>query len=298
MSSHHSHHPINYTKIFLVGIILKTGLILLEVYYGITSNSVALISDAFHNATDSLSLFITWGSYLLSKLKPSDRYTFGFKNTTIMGAFINAVLILVGVGGILWEASLRFEHPQAISINEVIGVAAFGLLINGLVAAMFMVGKKDINIWSAFLHMASDAVMALGVLIAALLIHFTQLYWIDSVASIIIAVLILVGSWSLFKESLNLLLNAAPETINVTEIKKYLLTPRSVNEIHDLHIWAISSTEIALSVHLVLDSKANPNPNDLLTELTAELSSKFGIIHTTIQIELAKGLHCQTSCDN
>lgn len=295
--SHSTEEKINYNKRFCLGILLNAILVVAQIFYGIQSNSVALISDGLHNASDVLALVIAWGGFYISSLKPSERFTYGFKNTTIIAAFINAVLLFIVVGGITWEAIIRLNTPEHINTQTVTIVASIGLIINMLTAIMFMTGKQDINIRGAFLHMASDAGVSLGVIIGSIAIVFTGWVLIDPLLSIVISILIIVSTWSLFRESINLILHAVPEHINTEEVRNFLLNLPHVASVHDLHIWALSTSETALSVHLV--RTITVSEQDFLQNLLQQLEKQFHIQHATIQVEnTTLPAECALSCDN
>ncbi|MGE3318248.1 MAG: cation diffusion facilitator family transporter [Candidatus Berkiella sp.] len=285
---------INYHRRFLFTTLLQVAFIVIELYYGFVANSMALVSDAIHNASDVLGLLISWGGFALARVRTSQRFTFGFKNSTILAAFVNAVFIFVAVGGIGWEAIQRLGHPEKPDSYTVLWVAGAGVIVNGLSAVMFMSGKKDINIKGAFLHLAGDAAVSFGVIIASVCILLTSWYWLDPAASILITILIMLSSWGLFKESIKLLLHAVPDGIHIDEVKDFLLTQSHVIGLHDLHIWAISTTETALSVHLVMSEEAK-EPSYLHSLATA-LDKRFGINHATIQLELEGSSTCETNC--
>lgn len=285
---------INYHKRFLFTTILQILFIVIELYYGYLANSIALISDAIHNASDVIGLLIAWGGFVLAEVKTSNRFTFGLKNTTILAAFINAIFIFVAIGGIGWEAILRITKPQPVDSYLVMIVAGAGVLVNGLSAILFFRGKKDINIWGAFIHLASDAAVSFGVIIAGIAILFTGWYWLDASASLLISLLIVWGSWGLFKESIKLMLHAVPAGINFEEVKQFLLSQPGVTALHDLHIWAISTSETALSVHLVV--ALGDKNNVLLQTLATDLAQRFEIKHATIQLEQQGITHCETQC--
>jgi cobalt-zinc-cadmium efflux system protein len=254
---------------------------------------MALIADALHNATDIVGLFIAWGAMLISKSASSERFTYGLRSSTILAAFINSVFIFVMVGGVTWEALARFGEHSQISLDIVMYVAAFGVLINGITAFLLYKGShKDINIKGAFLHMIADAGISAGVILSSVLILLTGWLWLDPLVSILIVFLVIVSSWGLFKESIKLILNAVPESINIREVKNYLLKQKGVHEVHDLHIWALSSTEVALSAHLVV---AKPK-DDLLHKVSEEMKELFNITHSTIQFESKSNRACKTSC--
>lgn len=285
---------INYHKRFLLTTIFQVLFIVVEIYYGFRSNSMALVSDAIHNASDVLGLLIAWGGFVLAEVKTSNRFTFGLKNTTILAAFINAIFIFVAVGGIGWEAISRITQPQAIDSYTVMIVAGAGVLVNGLSAIFFLSGKKDINIWGAFIHLAGDAAVSFGVIIASVAILFTGWYWLDAGVSMLISLLIMFGSWGLFKESIKLMLHAVPSGIQLNEVKEFLLKEPGIISLHDLHVWAISTSETALSVHLVT-SQMDAN-YELLSSVAKSLDKQFGINHVTIQLEQQGNVNCQTNC--
>ncbi|MGG5252074.1 cation diffusion facilitator family transporter [Neobacillus sp. SM06] len=280
----HSHAPANYGFAFGFGIILNTIFIIVEITYGILADSLALLADAGHNISDVLGLVIAWIAVWLGKKAPSQKRTYGFKRSSILAALFNAVFLLVAIGAIAWEAIQRFSSPQPVAGKTVILVALIGILINSLTAVLFMAGRKnDLNIRGAFLHMAADALVSLGVVIAGFIILWTGWQWIDPVVSLLIVVVIFLGTWGLLKESINLSLDAVPEGIDITKIKEYLSSLPTVLEVHDLHVWAMSTTESALTVHLI---RSEIEDNDqLLQKLTQELHDQFAIEHATIQIE-------------
>lgn len=287
--------PNSYHVRFALGIFLNSLLVVGQIFYGLQSNSVALISDALHNAGDVLGLLIAWGGYLLWSLKSSQKFTYGLKNSTILAAFANAIILLVAVGGIGWEAIQRMSQPHSLEAKTVIIVAGLGVIINGLTAMLFISGNKDLNIRGAFLHMISDMAISFGVIASSLIILLTGWVWVDAGVSLIICALILFSTLGLFKESIYLMLHAAPSAINVETVKMYLLNQANVNAIHDLHIWAISATETALSVHVVAHIDTSYS---LLQNLTQGLKQQFGIEHVTIQIENQRSAqNCQVICD-
>ena len=284
----HSHETNDFGKAFIIGILLNTAFIVAEVIYGLNANSLALLADAGHNIGDVLGLFMAWGAVILSKRLPSNRYTYGFQSASILAALGNAILLLVACGGIGWEAIERFNQPSAVASTTVMSVATVGILINGFTAWLFMAGrKKDLNIRGAFLHLAADAVISLGVVIAGAIMLKTGWLWLDPLVSLIISIIIVIGTWELLRDALALSLHATPKHINITEVKKYLTQLIGVEEVHDLHIWAMSTTNVALSVHLLMPCG---HPGDaFIKKITHELEEHFNIIHTTIQIELGDG---------
>jgi len=286
----HSHAPASFDRAFLIGITLNTGFVVAEATYGVLANSLALIADAGHNLSDVLGLLLAWAAASLSKRLPTDRYTYGMKRTPILASLANAMLLLVASGAIVWEAVQRFSDPAPVAEMTVIWVAMLGIAINGATALGFMAGRKgDLNIRGAFLHMVADAVVSLGVVLSALTVLYTGWQWIDPLVSIVIAVVIVVGTWSLLRDSINLALDAVPSTIDRPAIEAYLKALPGVSEIHDLHIWAMSTTEVALTVHLVRPGATLDD--GLLAQACRDLSSRFGIAHATLQIELGDPAH-------
>ncbi|MBM7694112.1 cobalt-zinc-cadmium efflux system protein [Peribacillus deserti] len=296
--NHHGHHhaPANYGFAFGFGIILNSIFIVVEVIYGILGDSLALLADAGHNLSDVLGLIIAWIAVWLGKKAPSDKRTYGLKKSSIMAALFNAIFLLVAIGAIAWEAIGRFSSPAPVQGGTVIIVALIGIVINGTTALLFMSGrKKDLNIRGAFMHMAADALVSLGVVAAGVIIIWTEWQWLDPVVSLAIAAVILIGTWSLLRESVNLSLDAVPEGIDLKKVKAYLVNLPGVVDVHDLHIWPMSTTEAVLTVHLV---RTETSDNDaLIARAVRELHDSYGIEHATIQIE--KGtFECQLAPDH
>ena len=289
-ASGHTHAPKDFGRAFLFGIILNSSFVVVEAVYGILGHSLALLADAGHNLSDVLGLLLAWGASVLVKRIPSKRYTYGLRSTSIMAALINAVLLLVVTGGIAWEAVLRFRHPSAVEGMTVIVVAAFGVAINLGTALLFMAGRKgDLNVRGAFTHMAADAAISLGVVIAGFAIIYTGWQWLDPAMSLIISILIVIGTWSLLRDSLNLALHAVPAGIDSDKVRAYLTSIEGVSEVHDLHIWAMSTTETALTVHLVVPAGY---PSDAFRSAVVDtLHERFKIAHSTIQIEINDSPH-------
>ena len=280
----HQHATGNYGKVFALGIGLNVAYIAVEVGFGLWANSLALLADAGHNLSDVLGLLLAWGGYALARIVPSSRRTYGWRGTTILAALFNALLLLAAIGGIVWEAIGRvFDH--AVSNGPVIiVVASVGAIINTATALLFMRGREhDLNIRGAFLHMAADAGISVGVAVAGVLIYFTQLTWIDPAMSILIAVIILIGTWGLLRESVDLAIQAVPKGIDPEAVYRYLIDLPGVVQVHDLHIWAMSTTEVALTAHLVRPEIADDDT--LLATTQHELHDRFGIEHMTLQIE-------------
>ena len=282
----HVHGPAarDFSRAFAIGIALNIGFVVVEAAYGFLANSLALLADAGHNLSDVLGLLLAWGAAALVKRRPTARHTYGLKRSSILASLANAILLLVAVGMIVWEAVHRFGQPQPVAETTVLWVAAVGIVINTVTALMFVRGgKSDINIRGAFLHMAADAAVSLGVVIAALAVMATGWLWLDPAVSIAIAIVITLGTWSLLRSSLDLALDAVPETIDRPAIEVYLAALPGVTEVHDLHIWAMSTTEVALTAHLVRPDC--PVDDGLLGRSARELAERFGIAHSTIQIE-------------
>src|SRR5476651_2070679 len=248
----HSHAPADFNRAFAIGVALNTGFVIVEVVYGFMANSLALLADAGHNLGDVLGLLMAWAAAVLVKRRPTARRTYGLKRSSILASLFNAVLLLVAVGMILWEAVQRLARPEPVAETTVIWVAAIGIAINTATALMFLRGgKDDINIRGAFLHMAADAAVSLGVVIAAVAVMMTGWLWLDPAVSIAIALVITYGTWSLLSASINLALDAVPANIDPQKIDAYFAALPGVTEVHDLHIWAMSTTEVALTAHLV-----------------------------------------------
>ncbi|MFA5957796.1 cation diffusion facilitator family transporter [Hyphomicrobium sp.] len=287
----HSHAPANFGTAFAIGITLNLGFVLIEGGYGVVSNSLALIADAGHNLSDVLGLLVAWVASVLVKRPPSKQYTYGLRGSSILAALFNAVFLLVALGAVAWEAVQRLATPEPVSVGTVMVVAAVGIVINGVTAWLFATGAKDdINIRGAFMHMASDALISAGVVIAGLVIFLTGWVWLDPLVSLIISAVIVWGTWSLLRDSLAMSMGAVPSGINAAAVQTYLESVKGVSELHDLHIWPMSTTEVALTVHLVMPS-GHPGDEALL-EICHELEHDFKIGHATIQIETSESVRC------
>lgn len=284
----HSHLPKDFNRAFAIGVSLNIVFVIIEVVFGWFSNSLALIADAGHNLGDVLGLLLAWGASRLALHRPSSKFTYGLRSTSILAALFNSVLLMLAVGGILWEAAERLRDPSTIHAPTVMWVAGIGIVINGLTAWMFVSGSKDdLNIRGAFTHMAADALVSLGVVISAAILMATGWGWIDPLVSILVSLVIVLGTWTLLRDSLNLALDAVPDGIETDRIAGYLKSLDGVSEIHDLHIWGMSTTENAMTAHLVMPAG---HPGDtFLTETARGLERKFRIHHTTIQIEIGDG---------
>lgn len=294
-SHDHVQPPASFNRAFALGIILNTGFVAVEAVYGILSGSMALVADAGHNLSDVLGLIIAWGAMALSARPASARYTYGFKSSSILAALGNAALLLAAVGAIFVETIRRLIHPAPVDGGPVMAVAAIGIVVNVATALLFLRGRKhDINIRGAYLHMVADAAVSAGVVIAGLLIALTGRIWIDPVTSLIIVAVITHGTWSLLKSALRMSLLGVPESVDERKVRNFLMSLPGVTSVHDLHIWPMSTTETALTAHLVMPGGHPGDP--FLHELAHELDHDFGIQHTTIQVEVASGAECAVDC--
>lgn len=279
----HTHAPANFGPAFAVGIALNTAFVIVEAVYGYASNSTALIADAGHNLSDVLGLVVAWIAVALSKRPPSTRYTYGLRGSSILAALFNAVFLLIAVGAIGWEAIMRLLNPQPVAETTVMIVATIGIAINGFTAWLFASGRKgDLNIKGAYLHMVADAAVSAGVVVAALVIMFTGWLWLDPLVSLVIVAVIVWGTWGLLRDSTAMSLDAVPSNIDPVAVRRYLEQRPGVTEICDLHIWPMSTTEAALTCHLVIPSG---HPGDaFLIEAAQQLNEQYNIQHATIQI--------------
>ena len=290
----HSHAPKDFGRAFAIGVALNFGFVLVEAGAGIWTHSLALLADAGHNLSDVLSLLLAWGATVLARRAPSDRRTYGLRKGTILASLANAVLLLVAVGVIVNESVRRLLEPAAVATLPVMITAGIGVVINTATALMFMRGHDDMNVRGAFLHMAADAGVSLAVVIGAGVMMLTGgLTWLDPVLSLGIALVIVLGTWSLLRESADLALDAAPKGIDVGKVRNWLASQPGVTDVHDLHIWAMSTTETALTVHLTRPDNADP---DGFLHATCEgLAHKFNIGHCTLQVEVGDAAHCRLS---
>lgn len=284
MSHDHAHHAVDYNRVFALGVALNVVFVAVEAGYGILADSLALIADAGHNLSDVVSLLLAWGASALARRAATDKRTYGFRKATVLASLTSAILLLVALGGIAWEAIGRFSHPQPVAGLTVVTVAAVGVVVNALTALLFVRGQKhDLNIRGAFLHMAADAAVSLGVVVAGILILFQGWTWIDPVVSLAIVAVVFVGTWGLLRESLDYALDAAPRSVDVAAIRAYLTGLERVDRIHDLHVWPLSTTQVALTVHLVVTDDALDNA--FLWRMQRHLHDRFGVGHATIQVE-------------
>ena len=292
----HAHAPASFGKAFAIGIALNVGFVAVEATFGVLANSVALLADAGHNLSDVLGLVVAWVAMVLAKRAPSARYTYGMKGSSILAALFNAVFLLVAVGAIAWEAIQRFGEPAPVAGKTVMIVAAIGILVNGVTAWLFASGAKgDINIKGAFLHMAADAAVSAGVVIAGLVILYTGWTWLDPVVSIAIVAVIVWSTWGLLRDSLTLSLAAVPPGIDPAAVRSHLEGLPGVAALHDLHVWAMSTTETCLTAHLLMPGG---RPDDaFLMDAAAGIRERFGIGHTTLQVETSADNACALAPD-
>jgi len=285
--SHHHHghsHGASFGRAFAIGVALNFSFVVIEVIYGRLANSIALIADAGHNLGDVLSLLLAWGAAGLALRRPTPGRTYGMRRASILAALINAVILLVTLGGIAWEAIRRLGDPADTNAKTVMIVAAVGIVVNGVTAYLFAAGHDDLNIRGAFTHMAADAIISLGVVLAGAAMLWTGWAWLDPAVSLVIAVVILLGTWSLLRDSLNLALDAVPAGIDCALVEGFLCGLPEVTGVHDLHVWGMSTTETALTAHLVMREPGLHNQFLAVTE--HELQHRFGIQHVTLQLEV------------
>lgn len=279
----HHHGPANYDRAFAIGIALNLAFVILEAAMGFIAGSLALVADAGHNLSDVLGLVLAWGGAWLGRRAPTARRTYGYRRATILASLANAVILLIVSGGIAWEAARRFAAPQPVAETTVLWVAAVGIAVNTATALLFMSGRKhDLNLRGAYLHMAADAAVSAGVVVAALLIMATGWTWLDPAVGLLVVAVIAVGTWDLLAASLDLAMDAVPRGLDRDAVEGCLAALPGVAEVHDVHIWAMSTTETALTAHLVCPAGGS---DALLAEAGRILHDSFGIEHPTLQIE-------------
>lgn len=284
MSHDHHHNITNHNRAFALGVLLNIGFVIVEVGYGLLANSMALIADAGHNLSDVASLLLAWGASALANKAATTKRTYGLRKTTILASLLSAVLLLLALGVITFEALERIRNPQPIEGLTIIVVAGIGVFINFFTALLFFKGQKqDLNIRGAFLHMAADAAVSLGVVISGMFILFKNWIWIDPIISLVIVAVVLVGTWGLLRDSFNYAIDGVPNNIDTDKIREYFLNFDCVERLHDLHVWPLSTSENAITVHLVVNTTLVDN--DFLLTLKTELSEHFGVTHSTIQVE-------------
>ena len=292
----HAHHhpppePTSYNRAFAIGVVLNVAFVIIEAIYGVLSGSLALITDAGHNLSDVLSLLLAWGAIYLAGKHPTPHRTYGFRRVTILASLFSGILLMVALGGIAWEAIGRFADPQPVDGMTVIVVAAIGVVINTATALLFIRGQHDLNIKAAFLHMAADAGVSLGVVIAGVAIMTTGYLWLDPLIGLVIAGVILFSTLELLRDSAGLAIDAVPKNIDPHAVEAYLNQLPGVTEVHDLHIWPMSTTETALTAHLV--TPVLPQDDCLIQQAAEELYEKFNIGHVTLQCESGNGEVCK-----
>ena len=284
---HHHHHmpsPDGHGRAFALAIGLNLAFVIVEFTYGFIAHSTALMADAGHNLSDVLGLVLAWGAAMLAKSAPTGRYTYGLRGSSILAALGNGLLLMVACGAIAWEAVQRFSEPAPVMGATVSIVAGIGVLVNGFSAWLFLAGSKgDLNIRGAYLHMAADAALSLGVVISGLAIMASGWTWIDPLVSLVIVVVIVLGTWSLLRESLQLSMAAVPPGVDADKVRDFLCHQPGVREVHDLHIWALSTTETALTAHVVMPGGY---PGDAAIDaMVADLCGQFAVHHCTLQVE-------------
>ncbi|GAB2840220.1 cation diffusion facilitator family transporter [Ferruginibacter profundus] len=285
----HSHAPVitNLNRAFVVGIVLNLAYVLIQVVIGLKINSLSLLSDAGHNFLDVAGLALAMLAFKLAKSKSTEKYTYGYRKASILISLLNAVVLLISIGAIAYEAALRFKYPQELPGTTIAIIAAIGIVINTVSAFMFFRDRqKDINVKSAFLHLASDALVSLGLVAGGIIIHYTKLYWIDPLLSIIICLVIIASTWSLLRDSLRLSLDGVPENIDVQKIKTAALQVAGIKDIHHLHVWAISTNRNALTAHIILDNSITMLHAQHIKEKLKHELEHLNIHHVTLETEV------------
>ena len=281
----HAHEPRDFGRAFAIGIALNTAYVALEAGVGFAIGSLGLLADAGHNASDVLSLIVAWTGAKLAQQAPTERFTYGLSRSPILASLFNALLLFGAMAIVAWEAVRRFDDPAPLPGLTIVWVTLAGLVVNVGTALLFVRGREDLNTRSAYLHMMADAGVTLGVLISGLIIAFTGVLWVDPAVSLLIVGVVLWSTWDLFRDAMRLSLDAVPKGIDPREVRQALEALPDVREVHDLHIWAMSTTQTALTAHLVLDSPAPGVTADLIHRACRELHERFGIEHPTIQLE-------------
>lgn len=289
----HSHAPADFGRAFLIGVLLNSGFVVVEATFGILSGSMALVADAGHNLSDVLSLLLAWGASVAAKRPPNERFTYGYKSSTILAALANAGLLLVAIGAILFETLHRLAEPADVQGRTIVIVAGIGILINTGTALLFLRGRHDdLNIRGAFLHMTADALVSLGVVLAGIAILLTGAHWIDPLVSLLIVAVIAWGTWGLLKDSVAMSLLGVPKGVSEREVRGFLSNLAGVAAVHDLHIWPMSTTETALTAHLVMPD--GPPGDAFLRDVARDLARSHGIGHVTLQVEHTR--ECDAGC--
>ncbi len=289
----HAHGEQRFDRAFAIGIALNLGFVLVEAFYGWQAGSLALLADAGHNLSDVGGLVLAWAALAASRLRPDDRHTYGWRRGSILASFVNAAILLVAMGSLGWESVQRLQQPEAVAGATVMLVAGIGVLVNAATAALFLSGSRsDLNLRGAFLHMAADALVSLGVMLAGALYLWRDWSWIDPAVSLVIAAVIVLGTWSLVRQSLHLLFDGVPEHVDLPAVRRYLRESPGVRDVHDLHVWATSTAEVALTAHMAMD--VLPTDDAFLQEIAQALHERFGIAHATLQLEREDG--CPLGC--
>lgn len=285
MSGYHHHHPVtNYNRAFTIGITLNLGFLTIEAFYGVLAESLALIADAGHNLTDVAGLLMAWAASHLANRKPTERLTYGLQRATILAPVFSAILLLMAMGAMAWEAVARLQEPAVVDGKTMIMVALIGVAINAVTALLFVKNQKyDLNIKGAYIHMLADAAVSMGVVLAGAAILLTKKTWLDPLISLVIVAVILYSTWNLLSDSLHLAVDAVPGNIDPAQVRHYLLSLPGVSSLHDLHIWGMSTTEAALTAHLVVPEAVADD--EFLHQVAHDLHERFDIGHSTIQIE-------------
>lgn len=286
----HSHLPVltNVNSAFVAGILLNSIFVVIEAVIGFAINSLSLLSDAGHNLADVGSLAISLLAFKLLKLKANEKYTYGYRKTTILAALLNGVILLISIGAIAFAAFQRFSNPEPLPGKTIAIVAAIGIVINFVTAFLFMKNKKhDLNVKSAYLHMMADGLVSAGIMAGGILIYFTHLYWIDPVISVVIVVVILAGTWGLLKESLALTLDAVPKDIDINEIKKNAEKITGIKDLHHIHVWAMSTTENAMTAHVVIEKVEKNEDICLIKNNLKHKLEHMNIQHITLETEFS-----------
>lgn len=280
-------------RAFAIGVVLNSAFVLVEAGVGLWTGSMSLLADAGHNLSDVLALVLAWGATVLARRAPAGRRTYGMRKATILASLANAVLLLVAVGAIASESVHRLLQPTAVDTDLVMLAASFGVLVNGATALLFMRGRhSDLNVRGAFLHMAADAGVSLAVVIGAFVMARTGLLWVDPALGLVIAAVILLGTWGLLRDSADLALDAAPRGIDVDEVRAWLAGLPGVEGVHDLHVWALSTTETAMTAHIL--RPGNADADGFLQATSEELARRFHIGHATLQVETLET--CRLGC--
>jgi cobalt-zinc-cadmium efflux system protein len=293
----HQHHPppAELNRAFIIGIVLNVGFVAVEFAFGVLADSLALIADAGHNLSDVLSLVLAWGAIRLAKREPTPHRTYGYRRGTILSALISSILLLIAMGAIAWEALLRLREPAPVAGDVMMGVAAVGVVINGVTAWLFASGRhSDVNIRAAFLHMAGDAGVSVGVVLGGIGVLALGWFWLDPAISLVIVAVIVYGTWDVLTESLNMAIDAVPRNVDPHDVRAFLQKLPGVTGVHDLHIWSMSTTETALTAHLVVP--AAHADDRFLHEVAEELEHRFRIAHSTLQVERGVGPECDQTC--